>query len=499
MSTIYKNGTPYLGITQAQDMSVQVGDNTLNLQSAIQNILRSFAPIENNPVSKSYSIGQYLIFNGSLYKVISEIPQNGTLIINSNVQIANITQALKNLKDAAFYNVANDLTTQSEGFLLDARQGKNLNDNIALLKTDTTNLKNTTLKGKKEGGYWGIVSPDGTNNEWIRTPSQGLLPSTQNTTSGSGYVGASTWPFVCVYSKDFNLNGTSLKNAIRNITRSGTTFTATKMDGTTFTFTQQDNNTTYSANNGVSLSGTTFSNSGVRSISTGSANGTISVNTNGTAANVAVKGLGTAAYTNSGAYAAASHSHSYLPLSGGTVTGAFTATGGNITCDRNAATQAAIRAMNSVTEVMLNCTAGGGCGLYHYKDRGFKTDGWLISMNNTNGKVTVATTVSDERRKKNIANTKVNNALDQICQIQMREFDWKDTNIHNDCGFIAQEVYKINPNFAIQPMDEPDTQDWWHIDDFYMLGMTVKAVQQLNEKVNKLEARIKELENQNNK
>ena len=34
--------------------------------------------------------------------------------------------------------------------------------------------------------------------------------------------------------------------AIKNITRSGTTFTATRTDGTTFTFTQQDNNTTYS-------------------------------------------------------------------------------------------------------------------------------------------------------------------------------------------------------------------------------------------------------------
>lgn len=59
-----------------------------------------------------------------------------------------------------------------------------------------------------------------------------------------------------------------------------------------------DNNTTYSAGTGISLSGTTFSNSGVRSIATGSANGTISVNTNGTTANVAVKGLGTAAYKN---------------------------------------------------------------------------------------------------------------------------------------------------------------------------------------------------------
>ena len=34
-------------------------------------------------------------------------------------------------------------------------------------------------------------------------------------------------------------------NAIKSISRSGVTFTATKCDNTTFTFTQQDNNTTY--------------------------------------------------------------------------------------------------------------------------------------------------------------------------------------------------------------------------------------------------------------
>ena len=46
-------------------------------------------------------------------------------------------------------------------------------------------------------------------------------------------------------------------------------------------------------------------NSGVRSITTGSTNGTISVNTNGTSAEVAIKGLGSAAYTASTAYDAA--------------------------------------------------------------------------------------------------------------------------------------------------------------------------------------------------
>ena len=106
-----------------------------------------------------------------------------------------------------------------------------------------------------------------------------------------------------------NVANLDQSKAIKSITRSGTTFTYTALDGTTGTFTQQDNNTTYTGANGVSVSGTTISNSGVRSVATGSANGTISVNTNGTAADVAVKGLGTAAYTASTAYAAASHNH----------------------------------------------------------------------------------------------------------------------------------------------------------------------------------------------
>lgn len=42
-----------------------------------------------------------------------------------------------------------------------------------------------------------------------------------------------------------NVTNYNQAKAIKSITRSGTTFTATALDGTTFTFTQQDNNTTY--------------------------------------------------------------------------------------------------------------------------------------------------------------------------------------------------------------------------------------------------------------
>lgn len=55
----------------------------------------------------------------------------------------------------------------------------------------------------------------------------------------------------------------------------------------------------YTAGTGLNLSGTEFSNAGVRSITTGSTNGTINIDTNGTAAEVAVAGLGSLAYKSS--------------------------------------------------------------------------------------------------------------------------------------------------------------------------------------------------------
>lgn len=56
--------------------------------------------------------------------------------------------------------------------------------------------------------------------------------------------------------------------------------------------------TTYSQGSGISISDNTISNSGVRSISQGSANGTILVNTGGVSADVTIKGLGTSAFQN---------------------------------------------------------------------------------------------------------------------------------------------------------------------------------------------------------
>ncbi len=104
-----------------------------------------------------------------------------------------------------------------------------------------------------------------------------------------------------------NLKDNSTIRNSHKIIGSGATTVTSDASGT---ITIASTNTTYSASTGISLSGTTFSNSGVRAINPGSANGTISVNTNGTVADVAVKGLGTAAYEAKTAFALADHSHS---------------------------------------------------------------------------------------------------------------------------------------------------------------------------------------------
>nr|DAU90177.1 MAG TPA: hypothetical protein [Caudoviricetes sp.] len=62
--------------------------------------------------------------------------------------------------------------------------------------------------------------------------------------TGTKIKGITTAVAKAVMSLD-NVANYDQSKAIKSISRSGTTFTATALDGTTFTFTQQDNNTTY--------------------------------------------------------------------------------------------------------------------------------------------------------------------------------------------------------------------------------------------------------------
>lgn len=62
-------------------------------------------------------------------------------------------------------------------------------------------------------------------------------------TTYTDFTDGTTIPSGYTETNDFTTTGGNAAAAIKNITRSGTTFTATRQDGSTFTFTQQDSNT----------------------------------------------------------------------------------------------------------------------------------------------------------------------------------------------------------------------------------------------------------------
>ena len=87
MPSIYKNGIEYVTTTRAANISVGLGQNTnLNLQRVIQNSLENFAQIEYSPSLHNYSVGDLLVLNGILYKVIDSIVQGDNLILDANIQ-----------------------------------------------------------------------------------------------------------------------------------------------------------------------------------------------------------------------------------------------------------------------------------------------------------------------------------------------------------------------------------------------------------------------------
>jgi len=117
---------------------------------------------------------------------------------------------------------------------------------------------------------------------------------------------------------------------------------------------------------------------------------------------------------------------------------------------------------------------------------------------------------SDVRLKENIEDTKLD-ALDAISQIKVKDFTWNDpsdTSVNNRnargkwTGLIAQELIEILPFVVNAPRKEEDnsidyeSEDRWLLDQSQLCPVLIKAIQQQQEIITGLEARLSALEAQ---
>jgi hypothetical protein len=149
----------------------------------------------------------------------------------------------------------------------------------------------------------------------------------------------------------------------------------------------------------------------------------------------------------------------------------------------------------------------------------------FLYYDSSSGEVTFAST-SDRRMKRNLQLANYS-AVDEISKLKVYTFEEKDNGIHPanentvwtpSVGVLSQELYKYAPTMrhtihipedvgdidSFVPPEDPNdpTVDWsvWGtetagIDHMRLVPHTMKAIQELNQEIINLKARITELEN----
>lgn len=113
----------------------------------------------------------------------------------------------------------------------------------------------------------------------------------------------------------------------------------------------------------------------------------------------------------------------------------------------------------------------------------------------------IQTGSSDERLKEDIKKCD-KNALEIIKDIDFYSFNWKEDKKHVDIGFVAQKLQKQYDKLVIHSEGTDNKNnpiDTYQIDLLNTLALTTKGVQELNEKIIKLEKENQKLKEKNKK
>jgi hypothetical protein len=132
------------------------------------------------------------------------------------------------------------------------------------------------------------------------------------------------------------------------------------------------------------------------------------------------------------------------------------------------------------TSVLINFTDGGNNTIYGNIARSGSTTATTVI--GTSGGITY-NTASDIRGKPNRELLSAKTAHDAIMQLRIWDFD-KDGNALRGVGVIAQEAQAVHWSFAHKP---PDPDQWWSAEKSAPVPFLIRNVQDLNDKIEKLE------------
>lgn len=241
-----------------------------------------------------------------------------------------------------------------------------------------------------------------------------------------------------------------------------------------------------------------------------------------------LSGYATQSYVSSqlSGYATTGQLANYLPLSGGTLSGALTVTSSTgITANRPGVSKSLITGVlyyptvsnyyPSIIAVDSGSSSYANLGFAQRNNAG--ADNLMMYFGNTGNAnflfnvvaggtltsgslgtgavyssagVLTNTSPSDERLKDNIAD--INYGLPEILQLRPVNFTWKNDKTPTLAwGFVAQEVAPVMPD--VVTVFEQDEKEYFGVDAVGINVTLVKAIQELNAKVESLSAEVKAL------
>lgn len=311
------------------------------------------------------------------------------------------------------------------------------------------------------GSHWRVTEPDGTYDKWMRVPTPGILPAESDSTNatGKGSLGSGSWYFASAYV--VNYYGNWEGNAIP-LARGGT---------------------------GAADAATARSNLGAAASSHNHAAGNITSGTLGVARGGTGITSNPSMLTNIGSTSAASV-FAASPRPG--VTGVLAIANGGTTSSTG---------MGACANIVSHGVSGSNA------IKRIKWGGWDQNRNmnyievlfTDNSAYGVNCWASDERLKSGIADSGID-ALDVIGRIRHRRFEMG--GVEYGLGYVAQELEEVEPGFVLKIPQSREAGDMavftgdyrYQVDERGLIPYLSKAIQELADKVESLEARVAELE-----